>query len=180
VPLVDAALLAATALHLAGGATAGWTHGLAALSLGVSVVFGPTLVRGADARFARRVGAGPARSAAPPPAGDRRRLAAARAGVDRRVPAPPPRNPTSPRRGPMTRSRTPRGRRWAPWWAYLVPILAVNDLRIALVPPGDVGDAVSVALFAATTLAVAVVVTALHRLRRAPAAAPSPGTPRSR
>jgi hypothetical protein len=65
----------------------------------------------------------------------------------------------------MTESRNNRRSRWAPWWAYLVPILALNYLRIALLPPGDVGDAVSVALFAATTVAVVVVVTALDRAR---------------
>jgi hypothetical protein len=80
----------------------------------------------------------------------------------------------------MTQVRSSRRSRWAPWWAYLVPILAINYLRIALVPPGDVGDAVSVALFAATTLAVAVVVTAVHRLITASSGAPPPGTPRSR
>ncbi len=61
VPLVDAALLAATALHLAGGARADWSHGLAALYLGVSVVFGPSLVRAADRRFA----GGPSRASSP-------------------------------------------------------------------------------------------------------------------
>jgi hypothetical protein len=70
VPLVDVALLAATALHLAGGATADWSHGLAAIYLGVSVVVGPSLVRATDLRFARRFGAEPA-PAAPRPAGDR-------------------------------------------------------------------------------------------------------------
>jgi hypothetical protein len=70
VPLVDAALLAATAIHLAGGGEAGWSHGLAALYLGVSIVFGPSLVRAADRRAARRHGvrpapAAPARAASP-------------------------------------------------------------------------------------------------------------------
>ena len=69
VPLVDAALLAATAIHLAGGAEADWSHGLAALYLGVSVVFGLSLVRAADRRAARRYGAGPA-PAAPSRAAD--------------------------------------------------------------------------------------------------------------
>ena len=55
--------------------------------------------------------------------------------------------------------------RWAPWWAYVVPVLALNYLRVALLPPGEVGDAVSVALFAATTIAVVAVVTVLHRAR---------------
>jgi hypothetical protein len=45
-----------------------------------------------------------------------------------------------------------------------VPILALNYLRIALLPPGETGgDAVSVALVAAITLVVVVVVTAVHR-----------------
>jgi hypothetical protein len=67
----------------------------------------------------------------------------------------------------MTESRNNRRSRWAPWWAYLVPILALNYLRIALLPPGDVGDAVSVALFAATTVVV-VVVTLVHRITASP------------
>ena len=62
------------------------------------------------------------------------------------------------------RHDTPRSR-WAPWWAYLVPIVLLNYLRIAVVPPREVGDAASIALFVATTLAVAAVVTALHRAR---------------
>jgi hypothetical protein len=57
VPLVDAALLATAAVHLAGGARADWSHGLAALYLGVTVVFGPSLVRAADRRVARRFAA---------------------------------------------------------------------------------------------------------------------------
>jgi hypothetical protein len=65
----------------------------------------------------------------------------------------------------MTELHNRDASRWAPWWAYLVPVLAVNYLRQVLVPPGEAGDAVSVALFAATTIAVALVVTAMHRSR---------------
>ena len=65
----------------------------------------------------------------------------------------------------MTGDDNPHASRWAPWWAYLVPVLAVNYLRQVLVPPGEAGDAVSVALFAVTTIAVVLVVTAMHRLR---------------
>jgi hypothetical protein len=65
----------------------------------------------------------------------------------------------------MTDAHDPQGSRWAPWWAYLVPLLALNYLRQLLVPPGEAGDAVSVALFAATTVAVVLVVTAVHRFR---------------
>jgi hypothetical protein len=52
---------------------------------------------------------------------------------------------------------------WAPWWAYLVPILGLNYLRQALVSPGDLGDAANVAMFAAVTVAVAALVTLVHR-----------------
>jgi hypothetical protein len=64
----------------------------------------------------------------------------------------------------MKLAQTSRSDRWAPWWAYTVPLGALNILRQLLVPPGDVGDVVSVALFLATAATVAVVVTTLHRL----------------
>jgi hypothetical protein len=53
VPLADVVLLAATAIDLARGATAEWSHGLAALYLGFSVVLGPLVVAATDRRFAR-------------------------------------------------------------------------------------------------------------------------------
>ena len=46
-----------------------------------------------------------------------------------------------------------------------MPILVLNYLRVVLLPPGEIGDAASVALFVVTTLAVAAVVTAVHRIR---------------
>jgi hypothetical protein len=60
VPFVDLVLLAATVADLAGGATAGAAHGLAAAYLGFSVAFGPSLVRWADVRVAHRFAGGPA------------------------------------------------------------------------------------------------------------------------
>ena len=60
VPLVDLVLLAATVADLRGGATAGASHGLAAIYIGVSVAFGPSIIRWADARFAHRFAGGPA------------------------------------------------------------------------------------------------------------------------
>jgi hypothetical protein len=63
VPLIDVVVLVATVIDLAGGAKANFTHGLAAVYLGFSVVFGPGMVRWADARFAHRFAGGPA----PPP-----------------------------------------------------------------------------------------------------------------
>ena len=53
--------------------------------------------------------------------------------------------------------------RFAPWWAYLVPILVLNYLRQALIAPDD--DALSVLLFALTAGLVFVVVTVAHRSR---------------
>ncbi|MEV4132115.1 hypothetical protein AB0J72_08110 [Dactylosporangium sp. NPDC049742] len=59
VPLVDLALLAACAVDLHNGATAGSTHALAALYLGFSLAFAHTVVRWADVRFAHRFAGGP-------------------------------------------------------------------------------------------------------------------------
>ncbi|SFW89418.1 hypothetical protein [Amycolatopsis australiensis] len=62
VPVIDVVVLVATVLDLQGGAKANFTHGLAAVYLGFSAVFGPGMVRWADARFAHRFAGGP-----PPP-----------------------------------------------------------------------------------------------------------------
>jgi hypothetical protein len=59
-PLVDLVLLVATIVDLRGGAEAAWAHGLAAVYIGVSVAFGPSMVRWADDRFAHRFAGGPA------------------------------------------------------------------------------------------------------------------------
>lgn len=61
-PVIDLAVLAVTVINLAGGAKANLSHGLAAVYLGFSVVFGPSMVRWADVRFAHRFAGGP-----PPP-----------------------------------------------------------------------------------------------------------------
>ena len=52
VPAVDVVLLAVAAIDLATGGDAGWSHGLAAVYLGFSVVLGPPLIRALDRRFA--------------------------------------------------------------------------------------------------------------------------------
>ena len=54
IPVADALLLAFTAVDLARGAEAAWSHGLAALYLGFSVVLGPQIVASMDRRFAKR------------------------------------------------------------------------------------------------------------------------------
>jgi hypothetical protein len=66
----------------------------------------------------------------------------------------------------MNRTVSSRQALWAPWWAYTLPIGALNLLRQLAFPPSRVGDGVSIALFAGTVTAVVVAVTALHRLVR--------------
>lgn len=65
VPLIDLALLVATAIDLRGGASARWEHGLAAIYLAVSLVYGHRMMRWADVRFAHRFGGGPPPSPTP-------------------------------------------------------------------------------------------------------------------
>lgn len=48
VPMIDLVLLLVTVLHLRAGATAEWAHGLAALYLGFSVVYGHMMIKWAD------------------------------------------------------------------------------------------------------------------------------------
>ncbi|SFB45549.1 hypothetical protein SAMN05216266_11265 [Amycolatopsis marina] len=52
-PVIDLGVLIAAVIDLAGGAEASWVHGVAAVYLGFSVVFGPSMIRWADDRFAR-------------------------------------------------------------------------------------------------------------------------------
>ncbi|MFC5752775.1 hypothetical protein [Actinomadura rugatobispora] len=59
VPLLDVILLTATVADLRGGGTANFTHGLSAAYLGYSVVFGRSMIRWADERFAHRFAGGP-------------------------------------------------------------------------------------------------------------------------
>ena len=59
VPATDLVLLAATVIHLHSGAAPQPTDGLAAVYLGVSIAFGPTMLKWADARFAHRFAGAP-------------------------------------------------------------------------------------------------------------------------
>lgn len=62
VPLIDLVLLLDTIVNLRSGATPDITAGLAAVYIGVSVAFGPGIIRRMDARFAHRFAHAP-----PPP-----------------------------------------------------------------------------------------------------------------
>lgn len=59
-PVVDLVLLIAVVINLQGGATASFSHGLAALYLGISIAYGHTMIKWADARFAHRFAHGSA------------------------------------------------------------------------------------------------------------------------
>ena len=58
-PIVDLVLLLAVSIDLRGGGTATFAHGLAAIYLGFSVVYGHRMIRWADVRFAHRFADGP-------------------------------------------------------------------------------------------------------------------------
>lgn len=64
-PLIDALLLAFTALDLRRGATATFAHGLAAVYVGFTLAFGSVAIRWADAHFAHRFASGPIPAKAP-------------------------------------------------------------------------------------------------------------------
>jgi hypothetical protein len=59
-PLADLGLLGLSAVDLARGATATEAHALAAAYISFTVVFGHSVIRWADARFAHRFAGGPA------------------------------------------------------------------------------------------------------------------------
>ncbi|WP_342768295.1 hypothetical protein [Cohnella lupini] len=59
-PLIDLVLLAVTVIDLRGGAEASVVHGIAAIYIAVSVVYGHSMIKWADVRFAHRFAEGPA------------------------------------------------------------------------------------------------------------------------
>jgi hypothetical protein len=59
-PVADLGLLVLSAVDLARGAKATEAHALAAAYISFTVVFGPSVIRWADARFAHRFAGGPA------------------------------------------------------------------------------------------------------------------------
>lgn len=63
--LVDLTLLFFTVIDMRSGATATLAHGLAGVYIGVSLVFGPSMIRWADERFAHRFAGGPKPSPKP-------------------------------------------------------------------------------------------------------------------
>ncbi|MFG2695544.1 hypothetical protein [Kitasatospora sp. NPDC048407] len=64
-PVVDLVILGATVADLRGGATADWTHGLAAAYVGFSIAYGHRMVRWADGHAAHRLAGGPKPPGAP-------------------------------------------------------------------------------------------------------------------
>lgn len=64
-PLIDLVLIAASVMDLRNGATANFTHSLAAIYIGVSVACGHRMIKWADAKFAYRFAGGPKPPARP-------------------------------------------------------------------------------------------------------------------
>jgi peptidoglycan/LPS O-acetylase OafA/YrhL len=64
-PLIDLVILLFTVMDLKNGATANIFHGLAAIYIGVSIVFGKSMIDWADKRFAYRYNQGPKPQKAP-------------------------------------------------------------------------------------------------------------------
>lgn len=58
-PLVDVVLLVVSIVDLSRGGDPQWTHGLSALYLGYSILFGHDMIRWADQRVAHRFAGGP-------------------------------------------------------------------------------------------------------------------------
>ncbi len=59
-PLIDLVLLAVAVIDLRGGAEASIVHGIAAIYIAVSIVYGHSMIQWADVRFAHRYASGPA------------------------------------------------------------------------------------------------------------------------
>lgn len=57
-PVVDIVLISLTYIDLHRGANASFFHGMAAVYVGFTVMFGPAIVRAMDAKFLRRYGGG--------------------------------------------------------------------------------------------------------------------------
>jgi hypothetical protein len=56
--------------------------------------------------------------------------------------------------------------RWAPWWAYVVPILGLNYLRQVVLPFGTLPEYVDALLAIAIAVVLFVLITAGHRATR--------------
>lgn len=56
-PLIDLALLVLTYIDLSHGREANFLHGISAMYIGFTLLFGPAVVRGMDVRIARKFGA---------------------------------------------------------------------------------------------------------------------------
>lgn len=65
VPLIVVALVVLTGIDLAGGSTPDLSHALAAVYLGFTLAYGPSMIEAADGWFARRYAGGAPRAKAP-------------------------------------------------------------------------------------------------------------------
>jgi hypothetical protein len=59
-----------------------------------------------------------------------------------------------------------RQARWAPWWIYVIALIATNQLRIQALQPDDLPFWLEVGIGVASMALVAAIVTALWRAVR--------------
>jgi hypothetical protein len=70
----------------------------------------------------------------------------------------------------QTKERLPDRRRpparWAPWWAYVIPIVVANQLRTWLLAPAGLAAWAQIVLGVLSIAAVAALVTVVYRAIR--------------
>jgi hypothetical protein len=59
-----------------------------------------------------------------------------------------------------------RQSRWAPWWVYVIALIATNQARTLLLQPDDLPFAAEVGIGVASMALVAAVVTVVYRAVR--------------
>lgn len=58
---------------------------------------------------------------------------------------------------------TEQSRRWAPWWAYVIPIIGINYLRQVALPFGTVPEIADALLAVVIAAVLFVAITAAYR-----------------
>jgi hypothetical protein len=59
-----------------------------------------------------------------------------------------------------------RPARWAPWWLYVIAIVATNQLRTRLLMPAELATWLEIVIGAGSIALVVAVVTAVYRATR--------------
>ena len=62
--------------------------------------------------------------------------------------------------------RAQRSARWAPWWIYVVAIVATNQIRVQWLQPEELATWLELVIGVAAMALIAAVVTVVYRLAR--------------